>query len=172
MSPTLSTVIGGSYGSGTNEFAYPSGIFVDESASKAIYVADTWNHRIQKWMPGATSGKTVAGQTGISGARLNQLAVPATLIVDINENMLIVDAGNNRIMLWTIGSSHGTQIAGTSTHGVLPNQLFSPAAISVDSMENLYVADFNNNRIQKFSVSCPTTTTRTTTQSATFTSKD
>ncbi|CAF3353881.1 unnamed protein product [Rotaria sp. Silwood2] len=34
MSPTLSTVIGGSYGSGTNEFAYPSGIFVDEVLPK------------------------------------------------------------------------------------------------------------------------------------------
>ena len=38
------------------------GIAVD--ATGVIYVADSGNHRIQKWVPGAMAGVTVAGGNG------------------------------------------------------------------------------------------------------------
>jgi hypothetical protein len=42
------TVAGGNgEGSAANQFSYPTGLFVDASGN--IYVADSYNHRIQKW---------------------------------------------------------------------------------------------------------------------------
>ena len=40
-----------------------------------LYVADTENHRIQKWYNGASEGETVAGGKG-GGAGLHQLDTP------------------------------------------------------------------------------------------------
>src|SRR6218665_922176 len=47
------TVAGGnSSGSGTNQLSNPHGIFID--ANENIYIADLANHRIQKWVLGAS----------------------------------------------------------------------------------------------------------------------
>ena len=66
-----STVAGSSVaasGSTTSLLYYPIDVFVDNIG--AIYVADSRNYRVQKWLPGASSGTTVAG--GSTGTGLNQ----------------------------------------------------------------------------------------------------
>ena len=70
-------------------------VFVDAVGN--IYVADFYNHRVQKWAPGATSGTTVAGGSG-SGSSESHLNGPRDLIVDLNGNIYIADAGNHRIL--------------------------------------------------------------------------
>jgi sugar lactone lactonase YvrE len=132
----------------------PNGLFVDTTASNTLYVADTGNHRIQKWLPGATSGITVAGQSGVPGNGLNQLNSPTTLIVDTSGNMFISDNRNNRIMRWSAGSNYGLLIAGSTTSGASAYQLWNPLGIHFDSSGSLYVADCLNSRIQQFSISC------------------
>jgi sugar lactone lactonase YvrE len=154
VSPSTGVLVCGSAGSNANQFNGPEGLFVDTTASNTLYVADTSNHRIQMWLPGASTGTTVAGQTGVSGSGLNQLNYPETLILDQNRNMYIVDYGNNRIMLWVVGSTSGILVAGTTSYGVLPNQLNYPWSVRVDSTGALIVADTDNNRIQKFPVVC------------------
>jgi sugar lactone lactonase YvrE len=153
-SPSTGVLIAGSLGSKSNQFNTPMGLFVDITASYTLYVADTYNHRIQKWLSGAINGTTVAGQTGVSGSGLNQLSYPTTLILDQNRTMYIVDNGNNRIMQWFPGSSSGVLIAGTNTYGNLPNQLKNPVSVRLDSSEALIIADDDNNRIQRFAVVC------------------
>jgi sugar lactone lactonase YvrE len=153
-SPTTSVVVCGSYGSNSDQFYYPKGLFVDTSNSNTIYVADTYNHRIQMWPTGAASGVTVAGITSYYGNGLNQLWYPQTLMIDNNQNMFIVDRGNYRIMKWTIGASSGMIIAGDITSGTQSNQLYYPMNINFDSNGSLFVADTTNNRIQKFLISC------------------
>ena len=59
----------GTPGSEANQIAYASGIHVDSSS--AIYVADTNNHRVQKFMPNSSIGITVAGITGVSGSNIS-----------------------------------------------------------------------------------------------------
>jgi sugar lactone lactonase YvrE len=153
-SPSIGVLVCGSYGSKADQFDTPQGLFVDTSASNTLYVADTDNHRIQMWLPGATNGITVAGQTGVAGSGIDQLNGPQTLLLDKNGIMYILDTGNNRIMQWTIGSTSGVCIVGTTTYGVLPNQLFSPQSFRFDSTGALIVVDTDNNRIQKFPVVC------------------
>jgi len=152
--PRTAIIVCGSYGSGANQFNNPNGLFVDESASNTLYVADTYNHRIQMWLPGATNGTTVAGQTGVCGAGLNQLCKPQSVTKDTNGNIYITDYGNNRIMYWMIGSTSGVIIGGSSIYGTLPNQLHLPLNTKLDPSGDVIVADTFNNRIQKFSILC------------------
>jgi len=153
-SPSTGIIVCGSYGTGANQFYYPHGLFVDTSASNTLYVADTDNHRIQMWLPGATSGITVAGQTGVSGTGLNQLYIPTSVIGDQKGNIFIADCDNSRIVRWTIGSTSGVIVAGSSTYGTLPNQLDYAHSVKFDTTGALIVADTLNYRIQRFSASC------------------
>ena len=73
-------------GSGDHQFNEPYGIFVNDV--RTIYVADRWNHRIMKWLHGASSGVRVAGD-GISGSSSTRLDQPTQVIVDRNEYMYI-----------------------------------------------------------------------------------
>ena len=153
-SPSTGIIVCGSYGSRSDQFYSPYGLFVDTSASNTLYVADTYNHRIQMWLPGATNGTTVAGQTGVCGNGLNQLCYPVSVIGDQNGSIYITDYSNSRIMRWIIGSTSGIMVAGSSTSGTLPYQLYHPYNVKLDPSGALIVADTGNNRIQKFSASC------------------
>ncbi|CAF0723832.1 unnamed protein product [Adineta steineri] len=147
-------VAGGTRGTKASQFDGPSGLFVDTSASNTLYVADTNNNRIQKWLYGASNGTTVVGQSRVAGSALNQLNSPAALVVDTSGSMYIVDMGNNRIVLWSLGSTSGRVIAGSDTSGVLPSQLYAPYNIRLDSTGALIVVDYGNNRIQRYPVLC------------------
>ena len=126
----------------------PSGVFVTDDRS--LYIADTNNHRIQKWTIGSTYGVPVAG-TGVAGSGLSQLYWPYTVLVDLNGYMYITDYGNNRIVRWAPDVTVGECIAACSGDwGIGSNQLNSPSYIAFDSRGSLYVNDFGNNRVQKF----------------------
>ncbi|CAF4184515.1 unnamed protein product, partial [Adineta steineri] len=166
---------GGTSGLKANQLNYPEGLFVDTSDSNTLYIADTYNHRIQKWLYGASNGTTVAGQqSGVSGSALNQLYKPFTLTMDTNKSLYIVDYGNHRIVLWLLGATSGILIAGTGVAGVLPSQLYYPYSARFDSTGALIVNDFSNNRIQRFPVLCspnmtPSSTTSVSTNSTSIT---
>src|SRR5215831_9243073 len=71
---------GNGVGNASNQFSqYISGVAVDNAGN--IYVCDDYNHRIQKWAPGADSGVTVAGGNG-DGYGANQFDYPEDVFVD------------------------------------------------------------------------------------------
>ena len=89
------TVAGGNgWGSAPNQFGFPSSVYEDNNGN--IFVADNFNHRIQKWTPGSTQGITVAGGNG-AGSAANQLNGPAGVYIDDNRNIFIADQSNNQI---------------------------------------------------------------------------
>jgi hypothetical protein len=55
------------------------GIFIDED--RTIYIADTNNARIVKWIEGASSGQIVAGKLG-AGSGTAQLYGTMDVVVD------------------------------------------------------------------------------------------
>ncbi|CAF1165287.1 unnamed protein product [Adineta steineri] len=168
-SSTALTVCG-SYGTNPDQFNYPLGLFIDTTAGNTLYVVDSGNHRIQRWLSGATSGTTVAGITSYYGDRLDQLWDPTAILVDNNQNMYIVDSSNSRILKWKVGASSGMIIAGNEPFGgQTSSQLWYPNSISFSSNGTLYVADTENNRTQRFSISCPTNISTTTVSSVTTT---
>ncbi|CAF1022415.1 unnamed protein product, partial [Adineta ricciae] len=72
-SPTIGIIVCGSNGSNSDQFFRPFGLFIDQSDYNTLYVADTYNHRVQRWLSGAKNGTTVAGQTGLPGYSLDLL---------------------------------------------------------------------------------------------------
>ncbi|MDB5244002.1 MAG: hypothetical protein JWP57_4628, partial [Spirosoma sp.] len=146
---TIQTVAGGNgFGPEPNRVATPSGVFVDRDMT--VYVADSANHRIQKWLPGAREGITVAGNPeGRPGNGANELDSPSGVFVDELGAIYVADTRNHRIQKWPSGPTSGTTIAGGSK-GSGANQLNSPSGVYVDGDGAVYVADQGNDRIQMF----------------------
>lgn len=97
---TAQTVAGiyGMPGNTADKFSSPAGVCVSR-IDGAIYVADTFNHRIQKWAVGASAGVTIAGNSnGILGSDMYTLNTPSAVILDRTETFLYVaDYYNNRV---------------------------------------------------------------------------
>jgi DNA-binding beta-propeller fold protein YncE len=50
----------GKQGKDSSSLQFPQGVLVDDD-TQVVYVADTYNNRIQKWLPAAFDGSTIAG---------------------------------------------------------------------------------------------------------------
>lgn len=105
--------VGGAPETASNELNLPFGLFLDSSFS--LYIADYSNHRIQKWLAGASSGTTVAGQAnGANGSNGSYLYQPSGVLVDSSGSIYVADMANFRVQLWPSGATSGTTIAGTT----------------------------------------------------------
>jgi sugar lactone lactonase YvrE len=81
---------------------YPRGVVVDQLGT--VYVAEDGNHRITRWVKGATQGSVIVGGNG-GGGQSNQLNVPIGLSFDWHGNLYVVDAGNDRVQKFNIDSN-------------------------------------------------------------------
>ena len=143
-----STVAGGNgSGNAANQFNVPFHVFVDGSGN--VFVADYVNHRIQKWLPGATTGITVAGGNG-AGSAANQLNIPSAVFLDQAGNIYIADDLNHRVQKWAPGATSGVTVAGGNGAGTATNQLNEPAGVFVDAAGNIFVSELSGNRVQKW----------------------
>ena len=78
-----------------------------------MFIADRYNHRIQKYVRGSMNGTTVAGfGNGTSSNSLYGLGSPVHLIVDDEENLYIAESGNNRVSWWSRNALSGVVVAG------------------------------------------------------------
>ncbi|CAF1536311.1 unnamed protein product [Rotaria magnacalcarata] len=62
-----------------------------------IYVADTFNHRIQFFQAGSMNGTTIAGVTGVTGSDPYHFNYPMTLKLDSQLNLYVADRLNHRV---------------------------------------------------------------------------
>jgi sugar lactone lactonase YvrE len=147
--PSLIQTVAGTTVEGNNddEFRYPSGIAVDATGN--IYIADQFNHRVQKWIPGAKQGITVAGGRG-QGNASDQLDYPMGVAIDKEGNLYVSDAANQRIQKFSPSNPYGITVAGGNGRGPKANQFNMPFGICLDAEGNIYVADNYNHRIQKW----------------------
>lgn len=118
---------------------------------KYVYVADTWNHRIQKFTadgaPVTMWGKslyhvTLGDPFGLWG--------PRGIAVDSVGRVYVADTGNKRIVIYDADGNYLSQFGGA---GMGPGQLDEPVGIAVDRDGRVYVADTWNQRIQVFTSS-------------------
>ena len=82
-------------GSVRNQFNCPSAVVVAQDES--IFVADTNNHQIIRWMTNARQGTCIVGCSAIRGDRADQLFYPKDVAFDWKGNLLVADTGNNRV---------------------------------------------------------------------------
>ncbi len=77
-----------------SHFNIPEGVALDSSGN--IYVADTYNHRIQKFSSNGTYLSTL-GESGKYGADNAHFGYPASVALDSSGNIYVADFDNDRI---------------------------------------------------------------------------
>ena len=144
----IRTLAGGKgRGYALDQFNYPTGIAYDKDEN--LYVSDMNNHRIQKWIKGATVGITVAGGNDY-GRNANQLNEPGKISIDPLGSIYIADTKNNRIQKWYNGAKEGETVAGGNGSGESLQQLDKPYGIALDNDGYLYVSEINNHRVMRW----------------------
>lgn len=133
----------GTVGSGPNQLHSPHGIFVDENFS--LYVADYYNHRIQRFDAGNLNGTTVAGD-GAPGTIV--LFYPTAVILDGRGYLFIAEETNARVIASAFNRFRCI-IGCSSTLGNTSSTMIHPRSLSFDSTGNLLIADTLNHRIVK-----------------------
>jgi hypothetical protein len=125
--------------------------------------------------PGDTVGDLVFGQGGsftsnamgcgyASSATATSLCSPSGLAMDSAGRLFVVDASNNRVLVFytpltnqtpqLVFGQLGSFTTGLCNHGNLnaptATSLCYPHRVAVDSANNVYIADFNNNRVLQY----------------------
>jgi len=124
-------------------FNEPWGIALDQNGN--VLVADTWNHRIQKF---DQNGKFL-NQWGIAGTAedgLDRLWGPRGLAVSKDGKIYVTDTGNKRVMVFT---SDGKPLFEFDKTG--DASLDEPVGIAIGPDGNVYVADTWNMRVAIYS---------------------
>jgi len=113
-----------------------------------IYVADTWNHRIQKLSADGAPVKAwgYANYDPISSDAFG-LWGPRGIAVDAQGRVFVADTGNKRIVVYDADGNFVAQFGGG---GLGAGKLEEPVGLVFDAQGNLYVADTWNQRIQVF----------------------
>lgn len=163
---------------GQNTLCGPEGIAVDSNEN--VYVVDGGNNRLLVYsnpfasLPGQNSNFNAIkvfgqGSTG-SEFTLNNaaagpmgLAFPTAVAVDSNNNVFVMDAGNNRILEYFAGDLAADRVFGQTnfnsnlqnqgaiaTGATLSTSGSSQVGLAVDGHGNLYAADSNNNRVVEY----------------------
>jgi uncharacterized protein (TIGR03663 family) len=110
-----------------------------------VYVADTFNHRIQKF---DNDGRFIK-MWGVfaQGQDPESFWGPRGIDVDRKGNILVTDTGNKRIVVFDADLNYITQFGGG---GYEPGQFDEPVGIAVSANDEVIVADTWNRRVQVF----------------------
>ena len=108
-----------------------------------VYVADTWNNRIQKF---TAEGEfvTMWGQFGAAETPYHFWG-PRGVAVDQQGRVYITDTGNKRVVIF---DSNGNSLTSFGGAGMGVGQFDEPVGIAVDDQGRIYIADTWNKRIQ------------------------
>jgi uncharacterized protein (TIGR03663 family) len=128
---------------GNVTFAEPWGIAVDRQGF--VYIADTWNHRIQKF-DGEGNFLDQWGLPGLAGEGLDHFWGPRAVAVGSDGRVYVTDTGNKRVVVF---DQNGNALFAFGTEG--EGTLSEPVGISTGPDGLVYVADTWNRRVAVFS---------------------
>ena len=137
-SSRLGVTVAGGYGEGSGAYQLdePNGIFVDSHGN--VWVADTKNHRIQKFKPGCRKGITV-------GANLfHAPQFPTTLFVTDDETVYVADYYAGKVKRLSKYGNKWIIVAGRN------NEMGLTRGVWLDNEGNVYVTDAEHYRVMKY----------------------
>ena len=108
----------------------------------SVFVADTWNHRVQKF----SSDGVFQAMWGFFGTAETPEAFwgPRDVTVDDLGRVFVTDTGNKRVVIF---DSNGGYLGQFGEVGFAPGQFDEPVGVEVDAAGRVYVADTWNQRV-------------------------
>jgi sugar lactone lactonase YvrE len=114
-----------------------------------VYVADTWNHRVQKFtldgQPMLTFGQSGTPPEGEAGGGL--FFGPRDILLLPDGRLLVTDTGNHRLQVF---DQDGHFVRQSGSRGALLGQFYEPVGLAKGPDGFIYLADTWNGRIQSF----------------------
>ena len=139
----------------TNGLFEPRSVAV--GSDRAVYIADTGNHRILKYSPSSAQVSVFAGLTGINGTNdgtgLQARFIGPAAIIPARGGLVISDTYNHTIRFINYNGVVST-LAGIPTIPGLQDgagvgaKFRFPIGLAVDNLDNIYIADSKNNAIR------------------------
>ena len=110
-----------------------------------VYVADTWNHRIQVFTPNGQFLRmwSVFEVNGLPDGFWG----PRGIAVDQTGRVFVTDTGKQRVVVF---DSNGTYLTQFGSVGLEPGNLDEPVGIEISPSGEIYIADTWNYRVQVF----------------------
>lgn len=136
----------GNFGSATKKGAHdlgtflaPTNVAVDKQG--LIYVADTWNNRVQIL---DSTGKTVRA-FGAQGDRPGEFIRPKGIAVDSEGHIYVADAEFNNFQIFT---PEGKPLLAVGALGDKPGEFALIAGLYIDGQDRIYTTEMYHGRIQ------------------------
>ncbi len=124
-------------------FNQPWGVGLGPDGS--VYIADTWNHRVQKFSADGDFLK-MWGYFGQAEAP-EAMWGPRDIDVDAQGRVFVTDTGNKRVVIF---DPDGNYLGQFGSAGMMAGEFDEPVGITIDDNGRVYVADTWNQRIQVF----------------------
>lgn len=122
-------------------FDAPTNVAVDRQGN--LYVADTWNYRVQVLDP---AGKFLRA-FGTQGDRPGEFIRPKGIAVDSEGHVYVADAEFNNFQIF---SPEGQPLLAVGQLGSAPGQFALIAGLYIDSKDRIYTTEMFYGRIQVF----------------------
>ena len=136
----------GQPGDEPGSFNKPGGLTLDAAGN--LYVADIFNHRIQKF----DSGGNFLAQVGSHGEGEGQFNEPWDVTVDGEGNLYVADTFNHRIQKFDADLNFVLAFGkpASNLENPEPDAFWGPRGVAVDADGNIWVADGGTGRVVKY----------------------